>query len=228
MEIDSLTLISLIASLSSVILAVVAIWLSFQFFSKSSESAEKTIEASKDVNSSVEKLEKLFDKLYSDTFSIMKETVTDMRKQLWSGDTQVSNSEIETELELKAKEKVDLLKSELTSEIDKILSHQNKADTELNKLQVDLKDLINKAVTQTRTLETEAKEETLRNFIYRTLGKLQAKYNRVTVDHLINQAIDNKAHPQEIIDELYRMKKDQLVVFTEEKINSGLIELKTI
>ena len=70
MAISSLTdLISLAASIASLTLAVIAIWLSVSFYRMSSRAAQSTTEAAKDVAVSVERLEKLFDKLYSDSFS---------------------------------------------------------------------------------------------------------------------------------------------------------------
>lgn len=66
---------SLLASLASLVLAVVAIWLSIVFFKLSSRASEATTEAAKGIASSVERLEKLFDKLYSDTCSMMRDTV---------------------------------------------------------------------------------------------------------------------------------------------------------
>jgi len=70
MAISSLTdLISLAASIASLTLAVIAIWLSISFYRQSSRASQATAEAARDVSASAERLEKLFDKLYSDTFS---------------------------------------------------------------------------------------------------------------------------------------------------------------
>ena len=76
-------LISLFSSIAALILAIVAIWLSIVFYRLSSALSAGTTEAAKGINASVEKLENLFDKLYTDTFSMVRETVSDMRKQLW-------------------------------------------------------------------------------------------------------------------------------------------------
>jgi hypothetical protein len=78
---------SLIASVASLILAIVAIWLSITFYKMSSTAARATEDAAKGISASVERLEKIFDKLYSDTFSVMRETVTDMRKHILDAPT---------------------------------------------------------------------------------------------------------------------------------------------
>jgi hypothetical protein len=78
--------ISLVASIASLVLAVLAIWLSIVFYKMSIAAASTTTEAAKGISASVERLEKLFDKLYADTFSIMRDTVSDMRKHIWPTD----------------------------------------------------------------------------------------------------------------------------------------------
>jgi len=75
-------IISLVASVASLILATVAIWLSITFYKMSSQASRATEDAAKGISASVERLENIFEKLYSDTFSVMRETVTDMRKHI--------------------------------------------------------------------------------------------------------------------------------------------------
>ena len=118
-NLQTFEIISFIASIASLILAILAIWLSFKFFEKSNEASDKTIEASKGIGSSVERLEKLFDKLYSDTFSMMKDTVSDMRKHMWSDEKSVPSINLEEEIEKKAEIKVNKLKGELSQDISK-------------------------------------------------------------------------------------------------------------
>lgn len=226
MEIDLIEVVSLIASIASLVLAVIAIWLSFKFFEKSSEASAKTIDASKSVNSSVEKLEKLFDKLYSDTFSMMKDTVSDMRKHIWNGDESSNTYELEEELEKKAQSKVDKLKTDLSQDISKMFSNQNKTDFEIEKLRLEFTELINKAVIQSRNIENEAKEETLRNYIIRTYRILRKSKKKILVDNIIDKAIDEHISPKEIVDELSKMKEDAIIDFEGTKINSGLLEIK--
>ena len=103
MQLNIIEVISLTASIASLVLAIVAIWLSLVFFKLSGATSEKANEASRSVMSSVEKLEKIFDKLYSDTFSIMKDTVSDMRKHYWKEEP---DDDIDVELKEKTNEKI--------------------------------------------------------------------------------------------------------------------------
>jgi hypothetical protein len=83
-SISGLDLINLFAAASSIVLAVVALALSIFFFVQSKRDAERSNQSAQDISSSVERLEKIFDSLYSDTFSMMRDTVSDMRKHVWT------------------------------------------------------------------------------------------------------------------------------------------------
>jgi len=107
---------ALIASFVSVGLGIMAIWLSVTFYKMSSQLSKSTRESAKGIGASVERLEKLFDKLYSDTFSMMKDTVSDMRKHIWPEVTGTDKN-ITEETEEIAEEKLDTLKKEMGVEI---------------------------------------------------------------------------------------------------------------
>lgn len=76
-------LLNLFAAAISIVLAVVALALSIFFFVQSKNAARESSQSASEISSSVSRLEKLFDSLYSDTFAMMRETVTDMRRHVW-------------------------------------------------------------------------------------------------------------------------------------------------
>src|SRR3954469_18836840 len=99
----TLDVVNLFSSAVSTVLAVVALVLSIFFFVQAKKDAERSAGAASEISSSVERLEKLFDSLYSDTLSMMRETVTDMRKHIWTAvpgrdGTKLSEEEGEDEL----------------------------------------------------------------------------------------------------------------------------------
>lgn len=157
---EIITLISLLSSIASLILSVFAIWLAFMFFRMSSTLNEKSADAAKQVSAGVEKLEKLFDNLYNDTFAIMRDTVTDMRKHMWSGENLISEHIVE-EADKKAQEKISLLKNETTGEFSKILIGQNLADDVIHNLESKMEELLEKAISGTRKAEVEAQTQTI-------------------------------------------------------------------
>jgi len=227
MDTDVLNIISLIASLASLILAIVAIWLSFKFFEKSNEASEKTIEASKGISSSVERLEKLFDKLYSDTFTMMKDTVSDMRKHIWTDKEPTKNElKIEEEIEKKAQEKVNILKTELSEDISKILGKQHlSTDAKIGALKDEFQNLIDKAVNQTRTIENKVREETLRDIIMRRLRVIRKVKKEIKAGDIIGKLSEEGFSPELIINELSRMKDDNLISYDGERVFHGSQEI---
>lgn len=219
--------ISLVASLASLILALVAIWLSFKFFEKSNEASEKTIEASKGISSSVERLEKLFDKLYSDTFTMMKDTVSDMRNHIWNKDDKSSNNEdhVEEEFEKKTQEKIDVLKKELSMDLTKMIDKQSITDERISQLKSELTGLIEKAVSQTRNLEIEAREETLRDYILRRIRIIKRRKRKIVADDLVERASIDGINPKNLLDELVSMKAEGLINFEKDVIEGPLDEI---
>ena len=152
---DAAQLTSLIASIASLILSVVAIFLSITFYKWSSELSESSREAAKSIASGVEKLEILFNKLYEGTFSMMRDTVSDMRRQLWP-DLDSEPAEIAAEVEKLAEERFTALKEELGGELSRLLSRQEIADASLAAVQQGVSELFDKAIEESRRVEEQA------------------------------------------------------------------------
>ncbi|NFG24864.1 hypothetical protein FDF11_13285 [Clostridium botulinum] len=123
---------SIFASITSIILGIVAIWLSFLFYKMSDKSARESEKSAHSIEASVKKLEILFDKLYSGTFDMMKDTVTDMRKHVYSGSNEMQNNNEKIEKEINKK-----TLSEVAATVEEIKSSQ-KTDTELQKIIMDI------------------------------------------------------------------------------------------
>lgn len=136
--------ISFIASIASLILAVGAIWLSIVFFRMSNDAAKDTTAAAKEIQSSVERLENLFDKLYTDTFSMMKETVTDMRHHIWKKPITGSTDD-DSNQEAKLDELKNNIKSELIAIMDEKISKDGLNGASDEKIK-ELEESINKVL----------------------------------------------------------------------------------
>jgi cytoskeletal protein RodZ len=72
-------ILSIVSLVVTAILGVGAVWLSIVFYRWSTEAEKEAVKASRDISAAVDRLEKLFDKLHSETFTLMKDIVTDMR-----------------------------------------------------------------------------------------------------------------------------------------------------
>ena len=159
-------MVSVIASIASLVLAILAVWLSLEFFKLSSAASKATEEAAKGISASVERLEKLFDKLYSDTFSMMRDTVTDMRKHIWK--------EPSTDESISANEE---LRAEITNQIDEILSKRSGTTNDAEGLKNELERTIEE-MFQIRESRTSTSNDLRILKLIKALGK--ARVDRLT------------------------------------------------
>lgn len=213
---------SLFASIASVILAIVAIWLSIAFFRMSSQLSEGTREAAKGIGASVERLEKLFDKLYADTFSMMRDTVSDMRKHMWP-DNASPDEKITEEAEKRAEEKTAALKEQIQQEVGRMLHRQRITDEKVTSLSHEMQTLLERAISGSRRLEREAREETLRDRISRAVAEIRQR-NRsrgrsagVTAGQLVDR-LEKDIPPSRLILELEKMAEERRIGVSERPI----------
>lgn len=207
-------IISFVASIASLILAIGAIWLSIVFYKMSTQASNATTEAAKGIAASVERLEKLFDKLYSDTFSMMRDTVSDMRKHMWPTDERDADKVAE-EAEKKADEKVAELKMKMEREVGNVLQRQRIADEKLAAVSAEMRAVLEKAIATSRQVDNEAREETLREHILRELRVLRRRHPRVTTMHLVERLMPDFSPPA-IVRELQRLAEEKRVVLSDE------------
>jgi phage terminase small subunit len=200
-----------IASIVSIVLAIVAIALSITFFRMSSQLSEATKNASDRIGASVDRLEKLFDKLYSDTFALMKDTYQDMREHAWPEGTKVGDKVI-AEAEKKTDEKLDILKQNLAIQLDKVLDNQIRTEAEVTKVKDSVRDLVGRAITESRKAEEQAREETMREHIVRQLKVLVSPEGYVRADTIV-KSLTEKFPGTKIVHELVKMRDDGIISY---------------
>lgn len=69
--------------LMSLFLGVLAIWLSIKLYRMSESGARRMREAQSAVQQSVEQLDRMFERMYSDTWSLVRDSYQHMHQQLW-------------------------------------------------------------------------------------------------------------------------------------------------
>lgn len=205
----ALDLASFAAAIASLVLAVVAIVLSILFYKMSAQLAEGTREAAKGIGASVEKLEKLFDRLYADTFSMMKETVSDMRKHAW-GESPAEGPTILDEAEKKADEKIEALRRRIETQVGKILEGQQITDGRVKEVTNKLRGLVDKAIEDSRNVEHEAREETIRGHILRQVRMLRPRKHKATAEDVVDR-LAGQFPIEAIIAELRRMRRENIL-----------------
>jgi hypothetical protein len=192
---------------------------------------EKSADAAKQVSSGVEQLEKLFDNLYNDTFAIMRDTVTDMRKHMWSEES-LDSTHIAEEADKKAREKIDLLKNETTGEFSKLLVNQNLADDVIHNLENKMEELLEKAISGTREAEVEAQAQTmqeskaniLREFIIEMIKRSDGD---AFTGKVVNEVMRTyPATELEISAVMEKMRRDGQISYEGELVPSTIVTLR--
>lgn len=195
--------VSLVASIVSVIIGVFAIWLSVTFYRLSNKISEDTKEAAKGISSSVTRLESLFDRLYSDTFSMMKDTVSDMRKHIWP--EKESSTEALNQIEEKADQKIEELRNQIGSELTSVMRQVGRTDSKISGVEERLTELVDRAIQQTRRVESEAQEEISMSSVLNRVHMFIERYGEVPLGRLLSHPLLRERFPRSLITEALRI-----------------------
>ncbi|SRR6266446_1870211 len=174
----------------------------------SSEASRATTEAAKGISASVEQVEKLFDKLYTDTFSMMRDTVSDMRKHIWPVEDD-SEAAVALEVEKKADEKIAEIERSLDVQLREILDRQRIAEVNTTSLHDEMRHLVERAIRTSRQVEVEAREETTRAHVLRLIAVLRRTVGRVTAGSLVELSPHDRRG--EVWAELEKLAEDGIV-----------------
>jgi hypothetical protein len=195
---------SFAASMVSLILGIVAIVLSILFYVMSTTAGKETTEAARNIGASVERLEMIFKSLYADTFSMMRDTFSEMQKHAWPSETpQEEAADIEEESETKADTKLIEMREELDTQLKKVLKQQEHTAIDMQRLHDDMRSLMNQAMTASRQVELEARKETIREHLLR-LVRMYTRGNGRGL--LASKAIERlKLTPDQLKEELDKL-----------------------
>lgn len=205
----TLNLISIVSSVMSLFLGVFAIVLSLVLYRWSTSAAERSQEAARNIEASVKRLEQLFDKLYSDTFSMVKETYSDIRQHMWPEAR--PSDQVEALAEQKADARVAAVKTSLDLELTRLLEKQSNTDTQLQLLTDELRALLSKAISETQRIEEESRDESVREVILRQLSSLETAVTLGDMTDLMNDKYGIGA--SEVMDELEKLKNEGVVAW---------------
>ncbi len=202
---------SLVASFVSVIIGVFAIWLSVTFYRLTSKVSEDTKEAAKGISASVDRLESLFDRLYADTFSMMRDTVSDMRKHIWP--EKEPSAEVLTSIEKRADDKIEKLRDQISKDLSGVMQYIGKTDNKLHDFEDNLTKLIDKAIQQTRRVESEAHEEMSMSEVLNRILSFVTRYGETHVGRLLGHPALRQRYPKSVILESLRiMLRDGVIL----------------
>ncbi|HCH1723118.1 TPA: hypothetical protein NKR29_004580 [Vibrio parahaemolyticus] len=193
MEISWLEIFSIVSSLVSLIIGGFAIWLSVQFYKMSVKSSEKLERSSSDISSATQRLETLFDKLYSDTFSMVKDTMNDMRQHVWNSDS----------VKDKEDDRLKTLKEELTKEFNSELATKLKGSN-INDIELKVEELVARAIKKSVAFGNTQESERIIAAI-RTLASTKRRITLNVLCDLLNEAEES------LVGHLFDLKHDGVI-----------------
>lgn len=164
---------SLIASIVSVVLAIVAIFLSFWFYDRSAKSSREVETATNAVRDSVHQLDRLLELLRSDAFSMVRGTLTAYEKRLLSDHASLEESEQLTETRIN--EKVAHLRAEMRAELISVVGKVEQTDPHVPSVRQRLEQVVDKAIDQSVKADREAREENIQDHLLSYLSTLPAE-----------------------------------------------------
>ncbi|MHB8136410.1 MAG: hypothetical protein ACYDH1_19545, partial [Anaerolineaceae bacterium] len=126
------------------------------------------------------------------------------------------------EAENKADEKLSQLKSVMDQDIDKMLKHQKITDENLNMIQGQMRTLLEKAIDNSRKVDLEAREETVRELIIRSIKYFRKTKRPVFAEALINHLISKyNLEFHDCFDEIIRMERQGILSLSDKSLEAS-------
>jgi hypothetical protein len=172
-------------ALASVILAIGAISLSLAFFWMS-------FDASRNIQSSVDKLEKIYDILLNKMFEMIDKTLVDYQKHAWkrsNADTELSEM-AEREAEKRIKNFKKDIMEDIEAKISEISKKTRKTDAQIEELQASMERFLDRAIAESRLIEKEVNTEILKDRILIKLLEFLGNNERIVSFMRLYYALD--------------------------------------
>lgn len=205
---------SLLSSIASLVLAIVAIWLSIVFYRLAVNASLATTEAANRVAASVGKLEDLFGRFYNDNFSLIRETFTDMRKHTLSTQDFALEKSKSDEI---INSKVEVVRKTYESKMSALLIDSQLPREKAEQVERELRKAMEQAIAGTRLAAEEAQLTSAVEFLLRCIRLLTASKEVVTVADVVGSlsAGMQKSH---IIDSLDELRKRKVIVLSPDAV----------
>ncbi|MEA4286496.1 hypothetical protein VBS75_25210 [Klebsiella pneumoniae] len=206
----TVTIVGFIATIASLVLAIGAIWLSIIFFKMSDVASKETTAAAKDIQASDERLENIFDKLYSDTFSMMRDTVTDMRQHIWRKPDAGTPSSV-TEDEDKIKELKNSISQEIISLVDEKFKNMGSNDEKIKEIEDSVKTILESKLTNSLN-----EGRIPRSVMKRRVLSIIERYRMISVEKLFSLLKERyllESNSKEIMPILFELRENNIITW---------------
>lgn len=164
---SSAEIASLIASVVSVTLAIVAMGLAGFFYKLTKDEAARNTEAAARIEQSTGQLSTWFNRMYSDTFSLMREQFHGMQSQVFQQPT--TGRDGNEAAQAQADQQIEELKQLTDARITQILEQMQIADANLDTVREELTAVANTTIEQSRRVDANVKRDVVRAAILDTL-----------------------------------------------------------
>jgi regulator of replication initiation timing len=208
--------IGIVSGVVSIVLAGFAIWQASVFFRWSNSAQREAEHAAKGVEASVKKLEDVFNRLYSDTFGMMRDTVSDMREHMWSGGDSHKTSKSEPaleEIDKRTSENIEELRREVHEEIAQVINRVGATSDQIGVLEGQLGAVVDQALEASREAQVEAVRETLSDALQSEIAKWRRQGKRTLEADEIVSALMNRFDFHEILESIGELRDQGLVDF---------------
>jgi regulator of replication initiation timing len=213
---DTWEVIGIVAGVVSIVLAAFAIWQASVFFRWSNTAQREAEQAAKGIDASVKKLEDVFNRLYSDTFGIMRDTVSDMREHMWPagsvGDDKARDIGLE-EIDKRTAENIEELRKEVHEQVGQVVSRVGATNEQVTALEGQLGTVVDQALEASRQAQAEAVRQTLTEAVRGeiALAKRQRKRS-IEADELV-AALRDRFDFEEILSALGELRDQGILHF---------------
>lgn len=205
MEFTLIEFLSIFLGVLSCVLGIIAIWLSFAFYKLSGKVSDHLKDSSQKINYNVEKLEEMFNLLYSKTFSLMKETMEDIRTKAFDKNSNSFEELIES--------KMIVAKDNLRNEFLDMINGQDDPSTKIKEL--------DELVEESIQLESKVTEEALSELILKSLNTASNKNEEVKTKELIRLIHKEYSIPiKSVYTELNKLVRNGSIEITDDDIMS--------
>lgn len=187
-----LDVLSLFAGISSLVVGGLAIWLSVVFYRMSEASSKEVQQSATNINNNVEKLEKMFDTMYSDTFSMVKDNVIHMRKQVDRNSNSVDHT------------------SEIKRKVEELISNQLKKVSPEKLNNDEIKDIFMNILKESKEIEIDVKKQSMKDDILEVLSKEGEKSFNYLQKRIIGEN-NSKEVFRAFFDTVYNLKQEGII-----------------
>jgi hypothetical protein len=213
---DSWEVIGIVSGVVSIVLAGFAIWQASVFFRWSNNAQREAEHAAKGIDASVKKLEDVFNRLYSDTFGMMRDTVSDMREHIWSGGDSPKASKSDPaleEIDKRTSENIEELRREVHEEIAQVISRVGTTTDQIGALEGQLGAVVDQALEASREAQVEAVRETLSDALQAEIAKWRRQGKRsIEADEIVS-ALVNRFDFNKVLESIGELRDQGVVDF---------------